>query len=810
VNIKDAAARLRDRGFAITWIRPGDKRPTRAGWTEQSQEPAQYTEGSNLGILCGRLSGDVVCVDLDSQEAIDKADQFLPPTGMIDGRPGKPRSHRWYRVTDVPLEMTSTAAGGIGGPWLKHFKHAETRRGVIDFLGTGGQAVVPPSRHASGEERVWESDCDPAVVPFADLWDATCKLALACGCRIPGQKPQKPRKVTPQPEDRAAAPDQLDTIPTVPVPASQEECWRLVPVKVRVERARAYLERVPGAVTGKGGHDATLRAVRVVVNDFAVPKNEALLLLRDFNKRCEPMGSEAELLHKLEAAEEGDAEHPKGCKLIDADGSPSTSEAFDDPHRLARSFLAKDVWRYWKQEHWHYIGTHYVAVPEEEVECRLTHHVKEQFDKAYERVLHRAEAQYQTAVAVAQQCNAEPPEFKAPPMAKVKQGLIGDVLQAFKSIAAVPGTVPQPSMLPDGTERNLIALTNGLLDLDSGQLREHSADWFSPVCLPYAFDAAADCPDWKAALQLSLGGDPDLVRLLQEWFGYLLVKNTDQQKFMILTGEGGNGKSVVCAALEAMLGTANVSHVPLEKFGGEFHLHATLGKLANVCAEIGELDKTAEGTLKQYTAGDPMFFNRKGIAGIHALPTARLLLATNNPPRFSDKSGGMWRRLLLVPFKVAVPEDARVPGMDKVGWWERSGELPGILNWARIGLARLKEQKKFTEPSACRAALDEHRLESNPARAFLLENYQPDPEGTVPVPELYRQYVAWCGENGHRNPLSKIPFGREVRRAFPKATFRNKKWELKQATTVFGIQPLDPVKDNLAKDSNTKLRLLAG
>src|SRR5262249_25365409 len=155
------------------------------------------------------------------------------------------------------------------------------------------------------------------------------------------------------------------------------------------------------------------------------------------------------------------------------------------------------------------------------------------------------EAQYQTAVAAAQERGLEPPPFKAPPMSKVGRGLIGDVLQAFQSVAAVPGTVSQPSMLPDGTEQNLIALTNGLLDLDTGELLPHTADWFSPVCLPYPFDAAAPCPRWEAALRLSLEGDPERMTLLQEWFGYLLRRDTDQQKFMILTGEGGNGKSVV-------------------------------------------------------------------------------------------------------------------------------------------------------------------------------------------------------------------------------------------------------------------------
>ena len=92
--------------------------------------------------------------------------------------------------------------------------------------------------------------------------------------------------------------------------------------------------------------------------------------------------------------------------------------------------------------------------------------------------------------------------------------------------------------------------------------------------------------------------------------------------------------------LTALLGEHNVAHVPLELFGQRFQLTMTLGKLANIAAEVGDLDKAAEGVLKAFTAGDRMDFDRKGIPGIEAYPTARLVLATNNRPRFSDRSSG--------------------------------------------------------------------------------------------------------------------------------------------------------------------------
>src|SRR5204863_1445173 len=92
------AKRLRQRGYAIVWIREGDKRPRANGWTLRSQEPENYTLGSNLGLMTGPLSGNLVCVDLDSPEALRLADEHLPETSMVDGRTGKPRSHRWYRI----------------------------------------------------------------------------------------------------------------------------------------------------------------------------------------------------------------------------------------------------------------------------------------------------------------------------------------------------------------------------------------------------------------------------------------------------------------------------------------------------------------------------------------------------------------------------------------------------------------------------------------------------------------------------------------------------------------------------------------
>jgi putative DNA primase/helicase len=373
---------------------------------------------------------------------------------------------------------------------------------------------------------------------------------------------------------------------------------------------------------------------------------------------------------------------------------------------------------------------------------------------------------------------------------KVTKTLVSNVLEAVAGMTLLSSRLEMPAWLPKldanaaasngheqssalpGPTRDFVVLQNGILDVPrllAGQpdhLRPHSPIFFSTICLPFDFQEDADCQRWLTFLNRNLESDRDRIALLQEWFGYCLTFDTSYQKFLLLEGEGANGKSVVCAALTAVLGVDNVSHVPLEVFGKDFSLTQTLGRLANITSEVGELDRMAEGYLKSFTAGDRMTFNRKHQSLIEAAPSARLILATNNRPRFSDRSGGLWRRMLLLPLNVQITESERVHGMDHPEFWQDQGELPGIFNWSLVGLARLRQQRRFTIPGLCASAVEDYRSEVNPARRFLLEHFTPDPEGDVPKKEVYVSYRKWCDEVGCR-PLADNIFGKEVKRVFP-------------------------------------------
>lgn len=135
------------------------------------------------------------------------------------------------------------------------------------------------------------------------------------------------------------------------------------------------------------------------------------------------------------------------------------------------------------------------------------------------------------------------------------------------------------------------------------------------------------------------------LRLLQEWFGYLLTPDTSPQSFLILVRDGANGESVVLTVLASILGQQNVSSVPQETFGERFQLTATLGTLAHIVTELESRKHLAEGFVKQCVGGDAMHFDRKNRESVTRRPTARVVVSTNNLPRIGDtllQLGSRW------------------------------------------------------------------------------------------------------------------------------------------------------------------------
>lgn len=157
----------------------GDKAPRSIGWQTLRLVPAElrrrFARPANRGRLLGipgptEQGGFIVCVDLDTPEAVALASSVLPRTGEIGGRRGSPISHWFYRSEPPPR--------------TRRFNDPDGTR-LLELLSTGTQVVVPISIHPSGEPYSWQRRDPPATISADRLVSACKRLAAAtllCRC----------------------------------------------------------------------------------------------------------------------------------------------------------------------------------------------------------------------------------------------------------------------------------------------------------------------------------------------------------------------------------------------------------------------------------------------------------------------------------------------------------------------------------------------------------------------------------------------------------------------------------------------------
>ncbi|MBF0430551.1 MAG: hypothetical protein HQK83_04690 [Fibrobacteria bacterium] len=371
--------------------------------------------------------------------------------------------------------------------------------------------------------------------------------------------------------------------------------------------------------------------------------------------------------------------------------------------------------------------------------------------------------------------------FEVYPQKKINPSLVASIIGNLKGLINIENKLTPRSFISDPEcLGDFFPMKNGIINLEAvlenskDVLTEITSDFYTLAAAPYDYIPGADCPKWKMFLD-EVTPDQSMQKIIQEWFGYCLTSDLRYCKFIILYGEGSNGKSVVLIVLSGFLGSKNVSNVPLENFTDNFKVFTTYGKFANIAPEISYMDKKAEGILKSFVAGEPMLYEKKFKDGFSASPTAKLIFAGNLLPEFHDKSYGIYRRIILLPFETIIPDERQDKTLgDKIC----EQELPGIFNWALEGLRRLRKQDGFSLAPVAESAKKQYQIENNSALAFLEEYCEEKEEAATYTKQLYSSYKEYCNEMS----LKIVPdhkFGRELKRKFKsviKTTGKEKKY----------------------------------
>lgn len=294
----------------------------------------------------------------------------------------------------------------------------------------------------------------------------------------------------------------------------------------------------------------------------------------------------------------------------------------------------------------------------------------------------------------------------------------------------------------------LLGVQGGVIDLRIGTFHPPRREDLITKCTGVPFDASADCPNWNEFLKTVTGNDGELQKYLQRVAGYLLTGSVREEVMFMPYGTGRNGKSTFRETLHSLLGTyalaADATLLIERKVpGGATEEVARLkGKRFVAVNETAENDQLNEARVKFITSQDMLSARHLYGHLFDFYPTHKTFLTTNHKPIIRGTDEGIWRRVHLIPFTIAI--DANSVQKD---FRERLllPELSGILNWALAGLAAyLKEG--LNPPKSVLASTQEYREDMDVIGQWIADRCDLDPHAATPTNLAYGDYTWWANE----------------------------------------------------------------
>ncbi len=438
---------------------------------------------------------------------------------------------------------------------------------------------------------------------------------------------------------------------------------------------------------------------------------------------------------------------------------PAETLSYSDPYRSATRFIdalrdprgRKTLIR-WRGDYYHWSGTCYRPIGGEELRSWLY--------------------RFLDGSLIAVKTGDNPPKWAkgrfVPDDAKVSK-----IMDAVRAQVLVSDRVEPRAWLgarSNGMRRpdagDVVALSNGLLHLQSRTLLDHTPHFFNLNALDFDFDPNAPEPaEWLKFLASLWPSDPDSIATLQEIVGYMVSGRADLQKIFLVVGPKRSGKGTIIVVITALLGRENVTAPTLTSMRGEFGLEPLIGKTAAFLTDA-RLDLTTSQTvlverLLRISGQDQIQINRKNRAEWNGRLDVRFFIASNEAPRLADASGAIASR--FAPLKIRVSfyghEDLALQG-------RLLAELPGIFNWALDGIDRLNTRGYFVIPQSAQSTAEQLADLASHVMRFGTECCDIDDTYRIDRDRLYLEWSDWAKDE-QLQPGSKEEFGRKLQAAFP-------------------------------------------
>ena len=234
---------------------------------------------------------------------------------------------------------------------------------------------------------------------------------------------------------------------------------------------------------------------------------------------------------------------------------------------------------------------------------------------------------------------------------------VANVIEAMAAIGHLSADVDPPSWIDphsaaETAAGQVISCKNGLLNLSTRTIHNHTPALFNAVSVPFDYQPDTEPPAiWMDFLASIWPDDADSIALLQEYVGYVLSGRTDMQKMLLLIGPTRSGKGTIARMLAELIGRGHVAGPTLASLGTNFGLSPLLGKPLAIISDA-RLGSTPAHTvverLLSITGEDLLTVDRKFRDPWNGKLPTRFVILSNELPRFHDSSGAIANRLLIL------------------------------------------------------------------------------------------------------------------------------------------------------------------
>ncbi len=308
--------------------------------------------------------------------------------------------------------------------------------------------------------------------------------------------------------------------------------------------------------------------------------------------------------------------------------------------------------------------------------------------------------------------------------------------------------------------RHVFSFLNGVLDLTTGDFREHRPDDLITFQANFNYDETATCPMYDKFLQDITLGEKSRIDFLDDICGYALVPDNRFEKAAILLGKGRNGKGTFLHILEALFKSSNdddctnpISHIEPKDLKDPTKVIMLEHSWLNLAYDIDSDLRGCERLIKQISSRDPITGNLKFKDTKSFVTRAKLIMASNHMPKLHDISNGMKSRLMFCKFCADFSNNPDVGLASKIIKFE----LPGIFNRIYRAYKNLLIRGFIREACDQDSTLHDFSLSANPILQFWETEFslKLNPNYECQTFEVFKEYSEWCKTHGYKIPNEK-------------------------------------------------------